>query len=556
MAYRPPQNPAPEESRPRARLRRRIGVFALVLFSGFALVVGQLARLATEGGLGGGAHVARSLDPSWARPDIVDRNGRLLATDITTHSLFAEPYRVKDPDAVVLALLEILPELDRKRTLARLSKANRKFVWLKRGLTPAKAKAIHDLGFPGLRFRDELHRVYPLGRLAAHVLGTVNIDNRGQSGLERYIDEIVGIEPVYGPGRSSKPPLRLTIDVGAQFALEEELRGALERYGARGAAGVVLDVLSGEVLAASSLPAPDPNRGGADLDKETIDRLMHGRYELGSIFKMVTLAAAFEYGIADLETRVDTSGPLRIGRYTISDSHPVDGTQTVRDVFLRSSNIGAARLASALGKERLKAFLARIGLSESLTTEVGRIVPPRLPERWSDVHTMTVSYGHGIAVAPLQFAAAAATLVNGGRRVFPTFLRATAERVRYRTRPVLKPETSARLRALMRENVKAAYGTGRLADVAGFEVGGKTGTADIAKGGRYGTGGVIASFVAIFPASEPRYLTLVSIFEPKRTAASGFSAAAGQTAAPTTARIIRRIAPILGLLPRLAARDR
>ena len=536
-------------------LRRRMGLLAVAILAAFTIVGGQLTRLALRAGSAPTSHVARVIARSWARPDIVDRNGRLLATDLATPSLFADPSRIDDPDAVILLLREILPGLDEKTVLERLRKKNKKFVWIERGLKPATAQAIHDLGIPGLRFRTELRRVYPVGKVASHVLGTVNIDNRGQAGIERYIDDIVGVEAVDGPGRSAKPPLRLTIDLGAQYAVREELMAAMKRYRARGAAGIVLDVVTGEVLAASSLPEPDPNLGGADAGDARINRLLRGRYELGSVFKAVTLAAAFDLGAATPGSRIDTRGPITYGRFTIRDSHPINGTQTLADVFLHSSNIGAARLATAIGTKRFRGFLERIGLGEELSTEAGRIAPPRLPKRWSPLHTMTISFGHGIAVAPLQFAAAAATLVNGGHRVYPTFVAATAERLRYQRRPVLKDETSGYLRGLLRLNVTSPKGTGRRADVPGYDVGGKTGTADIARNGGYDGNGVIASFLAVFPSAEPRYLTLVSLFDPQRTPQSGNSVAAGRTAAPTTARIISRIAPILGLLPRRLKSD-
>ena len=531
-------------------LRRRMAVFTCLVAGAFAAVSGQLLRLGLKGEHGPSLSMARPLARSWARPDIVDRKGRLLATDVAIPSLVADPAIIDDPDLVALELAKHLEGEDPAKLAKKLAQKGRRFVWIKRGLTPKKAQEIHDLGIPGLRFRNELRRIYPAGNTASHVLGTVSVDNLGQLGIERFIDDKVGVEAVNAPGRTTKPPVRLSLDLGAQHALRAELADAMKRYKSAAAAGIVLDVATGEILAASSLPDYDPNHSAESLEKRRIDRLVRERYELGSVFKTLTLAAAIDGNYATTETEFDARLPIKIGRYTINDLHPARRWMTARDIFVQSSNIGSARIADHLGPERLRGFFARLGLLEQMETEIGPLVAPDFPDAWRRIHNMTISYGHGLAVAPLQFAAASAALFNGGKRIYPTFLKVQIDRVRYRPKSVLKQETSGVMRGLMRLNVTSPSGTGRRANVPGYEVGGKTGTADIPGKGGYKGNGVNTSFLAIFPANEPRYLTLVTIFKPKRTAASGNSVTAGRTAAPTTARIIERVAPILGLAPR------
>ena len=320
-------------------------------------------------------------------------------------------------------------------------------------------------------------------------------------------------------------------------------------YRAKAAAGVVLDIETGEVMAATSLPDHDPNIGPDPGDESRINRLTNGLYELGSVFKMLTLAIALDARTANLKTRFDTSKPIEINGYTINDSHPAGRWMSVWEIFLKSSNICAARMAEKFGPRRLRDYFNRFGISEQLNTEIGTVVKPRLPRHWRPVHTMTIAYGHGISLAPLQFATAAATVVNGGKRIFPTFIYSGGRRAKLRQTPVLKPGTSRSVLAMLRQNVVSPIGTGRLAAVPGNLVGGKTGTADIARNGAYRKGNVISSFIAVVPTDRPRFLTYIVLFEPQKTAQSNFSRAAGRTAAPVTSRVIERIAPILGLLP-------
>jgi len=551
VPVRLPGGSSAREAADALHLRRRTLAAGMAVLVAAAAVAGQLVRLAVRGAPEMRATLAEPLARTWARPDIVDRAGRLLATDVPVHSLYADPHQVLDLDETVEKLGAALPGLDAGELRRALGERSRRFAWVARGLSPRQAQRVHDLGLPGLAFRTELKRAYPLGALAGHIVGTVNTDNKGLAGIERMLDETGQVEAVQGPARSARPPLRLALDIGAQHALAEELKQACARYGAGAAAGLVLDVDSGEVAAAASLPEADPARPADWLDQTRTDRLAGGSYELGSIFKAITVAMALETGTASLDTVLDVREGLAAGPHTIKDPYPQGRPLSVREIFLYSSNVGAGMLAVAAGAERQQAFLARMGLAEAMRTQAGPVAAPILPRQWGRAETITVAYGHGLAVAPLQFAAAMAALVNGGRRVAPTLVAGAAPRgegVR-----VVSPATSAALRELMRLNVTHAAGTGRRAEAQGYRVGGKTGTAEIPGRGGYQAGSVISSFVGAFPMDAPRYLVLVMLFEPHTGEGRGDHVTAGLNAAPTTARIVERVAPLLGVLPRRLA---
>lgn len=527
-------------------LHRTAFVTATVVFA-FGMVAVQLVRLAATGTPAVQSNMSSPIATSLARPDIVDRNGRLLASDVEAPSLYADPLLISDRDEVVEKLRTVLPDLDSAALRDALADKTRRFVWVRRGLSPQMAQRVHDLGLPGLAFRNELRRAYPGGRLAGHVLGGVNIDNRALSGIERHLDERNLVEPIVHAAPSTRRPVVLSLDLGVQHALEDELAAAMETYRASAAAGLVLDVRTGEVLASAALPGVDPAIATDALVDERIDRISAGTYELGSIFKLMTVAEALDAGRVGPGTMIDVTEPLRSGRFTIADPHPAGRPLTVAEVLLKSSNVGAARLALGGGAERQRAFLDSLGLLGDMRTEVGTIAKPQVPARWDEIETITIAYGHGLAVAPLQFASAAAALVNGGEYIQPTFLKRNGEAPPRRR--VIRPETSVQLRELMARNVAEGGGTGKRADAEGFAVGGKTGTAEIATRGKYDRNAVISSFLGAFPISDPRYLTLVMVFEPARTAASGGEVTASQTAAPVTARLVRRIAPQLGVWP-------
>lgn len=541
----PPTRTARRTTAP-GRHRTRLVIVAVALL--FASVGGQLARLAASGGSEMTVTLSEPMARSFVRPDIVDRGGRLIATDIEMPSLYADPSLVRGVDDVSERLAAVLPELDARELRRQLSDRNRRFVWLRRGVPPSLAQEIHDLGLPGLAFRTELRRAYPLERLAGHVLGSVNIDNRGAGGIERAIDDTVGVEPSHGAPASAGLPVRLTLDLGVQHAVEDELKAAMTRYEAKGAVGLVMDVHTGEMLAASSLPSVDPSRSNELLDATRLDKIQGGTYELGSIFKLFTVAMALEGGKNKLDTLIDVRQPLTAGRFTIRDLHPAGRPLTVSEIFLHSSNVGSGMLALAEGADTQRAFFEKLGLTTPMRTEAGPVATPQFPARIGRAEQITLSYGHGMAVAPIQFAAAAAAMINGGTAVTPTYFR-KANGTEQAPRRVISAETSDALRGLFRRNVSERPGTGRRAEVPGFRVGGKTGTAEMPGRGGYQAKAVLSSFVAGFPMDDPKYLVLVLIFEPTGNSETNGEILAGRNAAPTAGRVIARIAPLLGVRP-------
>jgi cell division protein FtsI (penicillin-binding protein 3) len=534
-------------ARPRANGPLRTLIATIVVALAFMAVGAQLVRLALPSQSEITSSLSETVSGSYARPDIVDRNGRLLASDVEAYSLFADPARVLDRDEVVEKLASVFPDLDGNAVRKDLSDRSRRFVWIRRGLSPGKAQQVHNLGLPGLDFRRELRRAYPGGTLAGHVLGSVNIDNRGVAGIERYVDESIGVDAVQSATLTERAPVRLSLDLGVQHAVESELADAMRRFEAKGAAGLVLDANSGEVLASASFPEVDPARPTTSLETTRADKIAGGTFELGSVFKTVTLAMALEGGYAKLDTILDVRQPLEAGRFTIRDLHPVGRPLSVAEVFVHSSNVGAAMLATRAGPQKMQAFLQQLGLLTPMQTEEGPIAVPQPPARWGQVETMTISYGHGLAVSPLQFAVAASALLNGGIKVSPTFLKRAPDLNQAKV-PLVSASTSERMRDLMRLNVTDPAGTGKRAAVPGYAIGGKTGTAEIPGPGGYREKAVISSFLAAFPIDKPKYLVFVLLFEPKPTHAAGGEVLAALNAAPTAGRIIARIGPVLGMM--------
>ena len=535
--------PPAARQRPRSRdlsgERRALVRFGRAL--AFLLVAGQIVRVTTFGRTEVRLAAIETLPTAMERPDILDRNGRLLAADVPAPSLFADPLLIADPDDVADRMAAIFPDLKPRDLARQLADRSRRFVWIKRSLSPRMAQKIHDMGLPGLAFRYEPRRTYPGVRLAGHVLGTVGGDNEGISGIERLLDGEPTVTTAPQPAPSERPA-RLALDLGVQHGLEAELADAMDRYRARGAAGLIMDANTGEIRAIASLPGVDPARPTEFQEPERLNRVTGGTYELGSIFKMVTVAMALEHRLATLDTMLDVRVPLQAGRWRFTDPHPASRPLSLRDVFILSSNVGAGMLALEAGADRQRAFLAKLGLTEPMRTEAGQVKAPQLPAHWGRAETITISYGHGMAIAPLQFAAAGAALVNGGFAVTPTLLARDGPPERRR---IVSTATSAALRDLMRRNVTAPKGTGRRAEVAGLEIGGKTGTAEIPSRDGYAESSVISSFFAAFPMSAPRFVVFLILFEPQASAETGGQIAAGATAAPATGRLVERVAPLL-----------
>lgn len=528
-------------------LRLRALIVTAVVALAFMSVGVQLVRLAAQSTRSDlQSHMTEPVAQSFSRPDLVDRGGRLLATDVENPSLFADPGVIIDRDEVVEKLSRAIPDLSARDLRKELADRNKRFVWIKRQIAPHLAQKVHDMGLPGLAFRSELKRAYPLTRLAGHVLGAVNIDNKGISGMERYLDDSASVEAVHGATLSERAPVRLSIDIGVQHSLSDELRDAMVRYRTSAAAGLIMDVSSGEVLGSASLPEPDP-RSGSLADTLAVDRISGGTYELGSIFKVLTIAQALDQKTVDLDTVIDIRKPLVEGKYTIKDLHPMNRPATVRDIFVHSSNVGAAMVSLKTDTTKQQEFLKALGLLDGGRTEAGPIAPPQVPKIWQRIEQITISYGHGLAVAPLQFAAAAAALVNGGELVTPTYLHRPG--VEPKKTRIISAETSAKINELMRLNVTDASGTGRRAEVPGYRVGGKTGTAEMAAVGGYEKKSVISSFIAAFPMEKPRYIVMIMLFKPEATEETNNQITAGTNAAPTAGRVIARVAPLLGVVP-------
>jgi len=482
-----------------------------------------------------------------SRPDLVDRNGEVLATDIRTVSLYAEPRRIVDPDEAVERLATVLPDLDFKAMHRKLS-SNSGFQWLRRQLTPKQQSQILALGIPGIGFHPEKRRFYPGGPTASHIVGHVNVDNRGIAGMEKYADS-QGLADLAAVGMTHDrelEPYRLAMDLRVQHVVRDELVQAMQRYDAIAAGAVVLDVHTGEVVAMSSLPDYDPNIPGQALQKDRLNRMSAGTFEMGSTFKVFTTAMALDSGKVGLGDSFDARGAIRIGGFTINDYRGKNRILTVPEVFIYSSNIGTARMADTVGIAEHRDFLTRLGLLSRMETELPEVAVPQQPQQWKKINSITISFGHGVSTTPLQTAVAAASLVNGGKLIAPTFLPRTQEEADRLAVQVIKPETSDAMRYLMRLNVEK--GSGRRAEVKGFRVGGKTGTAEKIINGRYTSGVRFNAFVATFPVDDPQYVVLAVVDEPKPEEGQT-AATAGMNAAPVVAGIIRRSAAALGVRP-------
>lgn len=534
----------------KARDRRERTRIVLAM-GAFALLYGIVAlRLVAVGFEDGDTIVAYHGDDRIAatRPDLIDRTGEILATDLKTSSLYAEPRRIIDPAEAQELLTAVLPELAGDGVQRKLA-SDAGFVWLKREITPQQQRAIHRLGIPGVGFLKENRRFYPGGAFAGHVLGHVNVDNQGTAGIEKHLDEM-GLADLHMAGFAvdrAQEPVALSLDLRVQHALREELANAIERYRAIAAVGIVLDADTGEVVGLSSLPDYDPNDPVQALEKDRMNRAIVGVYEMGSTFKLFTTAMALDSGVVHVDDVFDATHPLRIGRHSIKDFHAKRRPLSVEEIFIYSSNIGTAQMALKVGTPGQQAFLKKLGLLDPLVTEVPETAKPMTPSRWTDIATATISFGHGLSVSPLQTAAAAAAMVNGGRYLPPTFLKRNPQEAASVARQVIKPETSDTLRYLMRLNVEK--GSGRRADVPGYNVGGKTGTAEKVVDGRYANDKRRNAFLASFPMDDPRYVVLIVVDEPKPEE-PGMGVTAGMNAGPTAARVIRRIAPMLGVEPR------
>ena len=527
----------------RTRLRVTAGLFALV----FAAVALRIVEIGAVGGGTAESQIARFrmvTEPVPSHADIVDRNGNVLAATLDSPSLYANPKQITDAAQATDKLVRVFPTLGAAEVHAKLT-SGKSFVWIRRHLTPAEQFDVNQLGIPGLDFEHEERRVYPDGGLTSHVVGYTGIDNAGFAGVERALADVL---------RGRREPLQLSLDVRLQYILREELQRVVDDFTAKGGAGLIMDVNTGEIVAMESLPDFDPNHPTAvdpghpaiPLADRMFNRITLGVYELGSIFKIFTVAMALDSGTATVTSTYDASHPIRIGRFTISDYHGKHRVLSVPEILMYSSNIGAARMAVAAGAQTQREFLARLGLLKTPKIEVSEVAAPHFPAKWREVNVMTIAFGHGISVTPLSFATAAAALVNGGILRQATLVKLPAGYAP-QGQQVISAKTSDQMRRLLRLVVE--HGTGTMAAAPGYVVGGKTGTADKVSGRHYAERKLLSSFVGVFPINNPKYLILTMVDEPHPNKQSHGYATAGWTVAPATSRIIERIAPLLGVQP-------
>lgn len=544
-----------EAMRDKTRLRSegRLLVLGAFFFFAFVVIAVRMGMLAASEPrepqvAATGAHIVAS------RADIVDRNGRILATNLTTRALYAQPPVMIDKERAASELAAIFPDLDAEKLLAQFT-GNRKFIWIRKKISPEQMQAVHDIGDPGLLFGPREMRLYPNGKLAAHILGGASFGREGVNSAE--VIGVAGVEKEFDdflrdPAQDGKP-LQLSIDLSVQAAIREVLFGGMKLMNAKGAAAVLMDVNTGEIISMVSLPDFDPNTRprvltqGDASDSPLFNRAVQGVYELGSVFKILNTALALELGLVNPSTMIDTKGPLRWGKFKIRDFHNYGAQLSMTDVIVKSSNIGSARVAQMIGADRQREFLGALGLLEATPVELVEAsgAKPLLPARWSELSTMTISYGHGLSTSPLHLATAYSSILNGGLRVRPTLLRQTGPQMGER---VVSERTSEQARSMLRQVV--VRGTASFGEVEGYAVGGKTGTADKPKPtGGYYKDKVVATFASVFPAHDPKYVLIVTLDEPVETSGPKPRRTAGWTSVPVAAEIIRRVAPLLGMRP-------
>lgn len=545
-----------EEMRDKARNRAegRLLILSVAFLAGFIVVGVRMGTLAFSEAQEPRADATGSQIVAQ-RADIVDRKGRILATNLETHSLYAQPHQMIDKERVAKELVAIFPDLKEERLTKDLT-GKRKFLWIKKKISPEQKQAVHDIGDPGLLFGPREMRLYPNGKLAAHVLGGASFGKEdvraaeviGVGGVEKHFDDALR-DPANGDRA-----LTLSIDLTVQAAAERVLYGGMRLMNAKGAAAVLMDVHTGEIISLVSLPDFDPNdrprppTEGNPGDSVLFNRAVQGLYELGSTFKIFTAAQAMDLGLANPTTLIKTAGPLRWGKFKIRDFRNYGSELTLTKVIVKSSNIGTARMAQVIGAKRQQDFLRDLGFFDPTSIEMveAKGAQPLLPKNWSELSTMTISYGHGLSSSPMHLAAGYAAIANGGKRVTPTILKRDTPQGGAR---IMSADAAREARSMLRKVV--TEGTASFGEVPGYAVGGKTGTADKPKerGGGYYEDKVIATFASMFPAHDPKYVLIVTLDEPVETSGSKPRRTAGWTAVPVAAEMIGRIAPLLGMRP-------
>jgi cell division protein FtsI (penicillin-binding protein 3) len=525
------------------RLRGRATGVMVCFCVGFTLLAGKAFSVALFRDVDQASRQASAEARSEERGDLVDRNGIVLATSLPAPSLYADPEFIWDADETATALRTVFPEFDQEELRQRLMRKGR-FVWIKRRLTPEERARVHALAQPGLGFVNENRRVYPNGMLAGHVLGGVNENGEGIMGLEAALDG-----QLQAAGQDGQ--VQVALDSRVQHVAEQALDKAAREQRAAGGVALVMDARTGEMLASASWPMIDPAGAGQAPPNMQLNRATHAVFEMGSTFKVFTIAAGLDEGILSPTKLYDATKPLRIADRVISDFHGQNRMMTVSEILTHSSNIGTALIADDVGPDRLREFFRALGLLDRAGAEL-RGAAPLIPRRWHRIENATISYGHGINVSPISVMAAYSAIANSGIYIQPTYLARAHGAPPPQGRRVVSLATSQTIVELMREVVQ--HGTGRRADAEGYLVAGKTGTANKALpgGGGYDANRRVSSFAGVFPADNPRYAVLVLLDEPKGSAATGGVATAGVAAAPAVSEIVSRSAPLLGVMPRPA----
>ncbi len=526
----------------------RIRWMMLALVIGFGLVGGRLVQLGmveTDQTIEG--QTRDSIQAS--RPPILDRNGLEMAVDIRVPSLFAEPRRIVDVEEAVRKLRTVLPNLEENWLRNRLT-GDKGFVWVQRELTPAVQDQVMRLGIPGVDFITESKRFYPAMSEAAHILGSTNVDNQGIAGIERHMDrESIALLQELGLARGNAlTPVELSVDMRAQHVMHDQLVDAMTRYQAIAAAGVMMDVHTGEIIALASVPDFNPNEPATALVKDTFNRITSGIFEPGSTFKTITLAGALDSGAVRVTDQFDARYGIRFGRFTIDDFHGKHRILSLPEVYKYSSNIGTIRIMQAMGKENFRAFLSRMKFDERVEFELPEMRVPTVPKDFSEVGAATASFGHGLSISPLHLVTSYAAFVNGGNYVPPTLYKREMAEAEPLYERVISEQTSDIMRYLMRLNALEGSGSQMNKAAQGYRAGGKTGTAEKVVDGRYSSSKVTNFFASAFPLDNPRYAIVIMVDEPKaENPQSGTTA--GWNAGAITGRIIQRVAPMLGVAP-------
>jgi cell division protein FtsI (penicillin-binding protein 3) len=540
----------------RGRAEGRLLILSVIFFCAFGVIGARMGVLAaTEPAEPRAASTGSAILAQ--RADITDRHGRVLATNFETHSLYAQPLQMIDKERVAAELAAIFPDLNQDKLLKDFT-GKRKFLWIKKKLSPEQKQAVHNIGDPGLLFGPREMRLYPNGKLAAHVMGGASFGREGVhaaevigvAGVEKYYDDLLR-----DPARQGAP-LALSLDLTVQAAAERVLYGGMKLMNAKGAASVLMDVHTGEIISIVSLPDFDPNARPSPLvegdasDSPLFNRAVQGVYELGSAYKIFTAAQAMDLNLVNNQTMIDTGKALRVGGFNIGEFQKKNyGVLSVEDIIIKSSNRGTGRMALQIGVKRQKEFMKAMGFMDYTPLEIveAKGGKPLYPERWTDLSAVTISYGHGISNSPLHLAAGYAALANGGTYIKPTIIKRTGAPKGTR---VMREDTARYAHQMLRKVV--TEGTASFGEVQGYAVGGKTGTADKPKPrGGYYDDKVIATFASLFPAHNPKYVLVVTLDEPTETSGKKPRRTAGWTAVPVAAEMIGRVAPLLGLRPEI-----